>query len=237
MDFMIERMERVIGYIRVSTEGQADGGVSLDAQREKLRAYAVAMDLDLVEILEDAGASAKTLARPALQEALLRLEAGVATGLLVTKLDRLTRSVRDLGDLVDTYFSARFSLLSVSDSIDTRSAAGRLVLNVLASVSQWEREATGERTREALSHLRSGGVRLGGEALGWIRLAEIDGEGRKIVAGSVDENRTVERILALYREGQSLRAIAALLTAEGYRTKRGGSWAAETVRKVVARAA
>ena len=146
---------RVIGYIRVSTEAQADGGASLDAQRAKLTAYAAALDLDLVAIVEDAGVSAKTLRRAGLSHALDMLDAGDASGLLVTKLDRLTRSVRDLGELVERYFAARFSLLSVADSIDTRSAAGRLVLNVLASVAQWEREACGERTRDALAQLRA----------------------------------------------------------------------------------
>ncbi len=154
---------RVVGYIRVSTEGQADGGVSLDAQRSKLEAYAFACDLDLVTVEVDAGLSAKTMRRPGLQRALESLRRGDAEGLLVAKLDRLTRSVRDLGTLVEDYFSDGFSLLSVGDSIDTRSAAGRLLLNVLASVSQWEREATGERTREALAHVKAQGVLLGAE--------------------------------------------------------------------------
>ena len=227
---------RVVGYVRVSTEGQADGGVSLEAQRAKLTAYAVAMDLDLVSTETDAGLSAKTLARPALQRALAMLDGGTADGLLVAKLDRLTRSVRDLGDLVERYFASRFALLSVSDSIDTRSAAGRLVLNVLASVAQWEREATGERTRDALAHLRASGIRLGGEALGWERGDESDEEGRRIVRDVRGEVATVKRILALRAEGLTLRAIADALGAEGHRTKRGGRWAAETVRKVLARA-
>ena len=144
---MSERRTRVVGYVRVSTEQQADGGVSLDAQRAKLEAYAVAMDLELVAIEEDAGLSAKTLERPALQRALAMLDAGAAEGLLVAKLDRLTRSVRDLGELVERYFASKCSLLSVADSIDTRSAAGRLVLNVLTSVAQWEREASARGTR------------------------------------------------------------------------------------------
>jgi site-specific DNA recombinase len=227
---------RVVGYVRVSTEGQADGGVSLDAQRAKLEAYAVAMDLDLVTVEVDAGLSAKTLARPALQRALAMLDGGAADGLLVAKLDRLTRSVRDLGDLVERYFAAKFALMSVADSIDTRSAAGRLVLNVLASVAQWEREATGERTRDALAHVRASGVRLGGEALGWERGDESDEEGRRIVRDVRGEVATVKRILALRAEGLTLRAIAGALAAEGHQTKRGGRWAAETVRKVLARA-
>lgn len=137
-----------------------------DAQRTKLQAYAVAMDLELVAVFEDAGLSAKPLDRPGLQAALASLEDGSASGLLVAKFDRLTRSVRDLGELVDRYFASRFSLLSVSDSIDTRTASGRLVLHVLGAVGQWEREATAERTRDALAQLRADGVRLGAEPLG-----------------------------------------------------------------------
>lgn len=209
-------MTRVVGYIRVSTEHQADAGVSLDAQRAKLTAYAAAMELELVGIQVDAGVSAKTLERPGLAAALCELEAGRADGLLVAKLDRLTRSVRDLGELVERYFASRYSLLSVADAIDTRSAAGRLVLNVLASVAQWEREATAERTRDALAHLRRQGVKLG--------------------APPVDA-ATAERIRQLSDEGLSLRQICAHLDAEGRSTKRGGRWAPKTVRSVLLRAA
>jgi len=228
---------KVVGYIRVSTEGQADGGVSLEAQRAKLSAYALAMDLELVAVHVDAGVSAKTLDRPGLQAALAMLKAGTAEGLLVAKLDRLTRSVRNLGELVDDYFSARFSLLSVADSIDTRSAAGRLVLNVLASVAQWEREATGERTRDALTHLRAIGVKLGGEALGWKRTDAADESGRLVLADVANELATVARIDALRAEGRTMREIAATLTAEGRATKKGGRWYASTVHAVVKRGA
>jgi DNA invertase Pin-like site-specific DNA recombinase len=231
----MSKRTKVVGYIRVSTEGQADSGVSLEAQRAKLAAYAIAMDLDLVSVQVDAGLSAKTLARPGVQAALERLDRGEAEGLLVAKLDRLTRSVRDLGELVERYFSSRFSLLSVADSIDTRSAAGRLVLNVLASIAQWEREATGERTRDALAHLRSEGVRLGGEALGWKRTEATDQNGRRVIAGATDELASVARIVALRSAGMSMREIAATLTAEGTATKKGGRWHASTVRAVLAR--
>ena len=226
---------KVIGYTRVSSEQQADGAVSLDAQRAKLEAYALACDLDLVAIEVDAGVSAKSLKRPALQSALARLESGEADGLLVAKLDRLTRSVRDLGTLVERYFAARFSLLSVADSIDTRSAAGRLVLNVLASVAQWEREATGERTRDALAHVKAQGEVLGASPLG-LRRAELrDDAGRLVVEHDDEERATVERIRTLASEGRTLRAIASQLSAEGRRTKRGGRWHASTVRAVLAR--
>lgn len=111
------------------------------------------------------------------------------------------------------------------------------MLNVLTSVGQWEREATGERTAEALSHLRSQGVRLGGAALGWKRSGDLDCEGRRIVEDVEAEVATVNRIHALRAAGLTLRQIAASLTAEGVPTKRGGAWSHKVVRSVLLRAA
>src|SRR6266699_329103 len=126
--------------------------------------YAALYDIALVDIVVDAAFSAKTLDRPGLQRALGMLRKGQASALLVAKLDRLTRSLNDLGTLVEEYFSSdRITLLSVADNIDTRTAAGRLVLNVLGSVAQWERETIGERTAEVLAHKRSKGEKLGGD--------------------------------------------------------------------------
>src|SRR5580698_4050355 len=164
---------RTVAYLRVSTDKQADRGVSLDAQRAKVAAYAELYDLELVDVIVDAGASAKTLDRPGLARALGMLrKGGEADALLVVKLDRLTRSVRDLGELVERHFApGRAALMSVGEQIDTRSAAGRLVLNVLASVSQWEREAIGERTSVAMQHMASQGEYTGGRAPYWQRVA------------------------------------------------------------------
>lgn len=227
---------RVIGYIRVSSREQVDDGVSLGAQRAKLQAYALAMDLELVAIEEDAGISAKSLeGRTGLARALGALEAGKADGILVAKLDRLTRSVRDLGHLVDRYFASRWSLLSVADSIDTRTASGRLVLNVLTSVAQWEREATGERTRDALAHLKAEGVLLGALPLGVRRTGEVDADGRRVVVNVEEEQATLRRVVALRASGRSLSAIARQLTSEGHKTKRGGRWEAATVGLIVRR--
>ena len=115
---------RTIAYLRVSTDKQADRGISLDAQRTKAESYAQLYDLDLVEVIVDAGESAKTLDRPGLQRALAMLREGKAEALLVAKLDRLTRSVVHLGELLEEYFATgKCALLSVSEQIDTRSAA------------------------------------------------------------------------------------------------------------------
>ena len=158
----------VAGYVRVSTEDQVNGGYSIDAQIDKIKSYSSTYDLNLVEVVIDAGESAKSLKRTGLTKVLHMLDSGEADGILIFKLDRLTRSVSDLNVLLETYFSdkAGKSLLSVSDQIDTRTAAGRLVLNVLMSVSQWEREAIGERTKTALRFKQSQGEHIGSKPFG-----------------------------------------------------------------------
>lgn len=228
---------RVVGYVRVSTAEQADEGVSLDAQRARLTAYCTALDLELVCIEADEGRSAKSLKRrPGLDRALAALTEGRADALLIPKLDRLTRSVRDLGTLVETYFDKdKFELLSVADSIDTRTAGGRLVLNVLVSVSQWEREAIGERTGEALGYLRTEGVKLGGPALGWRHSEAIDTDGRRVIETVECEARTVERILELRAAKYTMRAVCETLTREKHLPKRGGRWYPMTIKRVLER--
>ncbi len=223
---------RVIGYVRVSTEEQATSGVSLAAQAEKVRAYSALYDLDLVEMIEDPGASAKSLDRPGLTRALAALRRGEADGIVVAKLDRLTRSVGDMATLIRDYFGERRgrNLFSVADAIDTRSAAGRMVLNILVSVAQWEREAIGERTRDALRHKRDTGRVYNHAPLGYSAL-----DGRLVEVA--EEMRAVAEIKRLAAAGASQRAICAALAAAGFKTKRGGSWRPSTVQAVLRRVA
>jgi len=140
---------RVVGYVRVSTEEQAKSGLGIEAQIEKIRSYCKLYDLDLVDIVVDEGYSGKSLNRPGLQRVLKKPEDSIADGIVVAKLDRLTRSVADMGYLLNRFFQDK-QLFSVSENVDTRTASGRLVLNVLISVAQWEREAIIERTKDAL---------------------------------------------------------------------------------------
>ena len=221
---------RAVGYVRVSTERQAGEGISLDAQRARLGAYAGLYDIDLVHVCEDAGLSAKSLNRPGLQEALGMLESGQANAVLVVKLDRLTRSVRDLGYLVEQYFAGgHWALLSVGEHVDTRTAGGRLVLNVLASVAQWEREAISERICDAKGHAREMGMYAGGRVpYGWRR-----GEGGMIVLNEVEMDMAAQAN-ALRLAGMSLRTIGAELLARGLRPRGGGKWHPKTVKRVLA---
>lgn len=166
---------RVVGYVRVSMDMQALEGVSLEAQSEKIKAYCKLHDVELIGIYKDEGLSAKSLERPGLKSALAKLERGRANTLLVVKLDRLTRSLLDLDMLIRGYFTKeQYHLLSVSESLDTRTAMGRFVLYILGLIAQWERESISERTRDAMTHLKQQGVAMGGAPYGFAYSAARD---------------------------------------------------------------
>ena len=203
---------KAIAYIRVSTDKQADQGHSLLAQQEKVNAYASLYDLDIIDYVIETG-SAKNLNREGLQGALAAIKSGKADALIVVKLDRLTRSVTDIVYLVETYFQ-KAGLLSVSEQIDTRSASGRLVLNVLASVSQWEREVIGERTRAVKQSMKANGLYNGGIVPYGKNLEN------GLLVNNPQEQAIISRAKALRSEGHTLRAIATMFSQEGLRTRK-----------------
>lgn len=230
---------RTVAYLRVSTEKQAEHGVSIDAQRAKVAMYGELYGLDLVAVEVEAGESAKTMRargcswreavavrRPALHRALSMLEAGEADALLVFRLDRLTRSLRDLNEMLDRYFAAgHLGLMSVTEQIDTRSAAGRMVINVVASINQWQREDISEKTAEAMAHKKSRHEYTGGRVpYGWTLTA--DGVH---VEPCEAEQAVIKIALDLKAAGLSLRKIAADLAEQDLLPRSGGKWHPKTV--------
>ena len=218
-----------IGYARVSTRDQAYKGHSLDAQRAKIEAYATLHDLELADVIVDEGQSAKSLDRPGMVKLLGMIRRRAVNVVVIAKLDRITRSVRDLGDLVELFQRSGVEFASVADNIDTSSASGRLVLNVMASVSQWEREAIGERTAEALAHLRANGKRVSRFAQFGYRV-----EGDRLVA-EPNEQEAIRLIRQLRTEGLTLRAIGAALAEQGYMGRGGRPLGPRLVREVLLR--
>lgn len=202
-----------LGYIRVSTAEQADKGASLDAQRAALAAEADRRGWDL-EIVADEGVSGKTLNRPALQEALRRLDNREAEVLLAIRLDRVSRSVADFAGLLDRAGRKAWGLVLLSPNIDTADPAGRFTANVLASAAQYERELIGARTREGMAQRKAEGVRMG-------RPVSLSDE-------------IYRRVLNAHAAGQSINSIAAELTTDGVPTARGGGkWHASTVHRIL----
>jgi site-specific DNA recombinase len=218
---------RAIGYVRVSTDKQADHGVSLEAQQEKVRAMATVHGAELIDVVVDAGESAKSLDRPGMERVLAMVRAGAIDMVIVAKLDRLTRSVKDLAVLLELFQRRNVSLVSVAEALDTGSAAGRLFLNIMVSVSQWEREAIGERTRDAMRHKKANLQFIGNAPYGY-RLAE----DRKHVEPDAAEQAILRKILSARRCGKSLRVIALNLNRRGLKTRSGSPWRFEYVARV-----
>ena len=151
-----------LGYSRVSSEEQAAHGISIDAQRGILEGYA-AMTSQQIRIYEDAGYSGKNTNRPALQQLLADCRSGSVSAVVVWKLDRLSRSLRDTLTIIEDVFQPRgITLVSVTESIDTSTPSGRMMLNLLASFAQLEREQDSDRVVMAHKHLARDCKYLGG---------------------------------------------------------------------------
>jgi DNA invertase Pin-like site-specific DNA recombinase len=205
---------RVIGYLRVSTEEQKDSGAGIAAQREAILAECRRRGWHLVEMVEDAGYSAKDLKRPGVQLALDVLRRGEADALVVAKLDRLSRSMLDFSGVMATASKQGWGVISLDCAVDTTTPAGEAMASVLAVFAQYERRLIGQRTRDALAAKKADGVRLG-------RPQQIP-------------PRVVTRILRERRKGQSLASIAESLNNSGIPTVHGGrQWWPSTVRSVL----
>lgn len=225
-------MKKAIGYVRVSTEDQAREGVSLDAQEAKVKAWADLNEYELTGLYTDAGISGKRADnRPGLQEALQSVSKGDA--LVIYSLSRLARSTRDTLDIADLLAKKGADLVSISEKIDTTTAAGKMVFRMLAVLNEFERDQISERTRTALQYKKAKGEKTGGDVPYGFDLGT-DGH---LVKNKM-EQRAIDLIGELKAKGYSLRAIARELKAKGYRTKRGkATWNPKTISVILKRAA
>lgn len=206
----------VVGYVRVSTEEQADSGAGLAAQRSAIVAECERRGWRLLAVYEDAGVSGKSLAgRPGLQEALQAVEDGPGSALVVAKLDRLSRSLLDFASLMERSRRKGWALVALDLGVDTTTPSGEMMANVLAVFAQFERRLIGQRTKDALAQKRAAGVRLGRP---------------RSLPPSTDE-----LVVALRGSGLSLPAIASRLADLDVPTGQGGRWHPTTVRRILLR--
>jgi site-specific DNA recombinase len=219
---------KTVGYVRVSTDKQAERGISLEAQEAKIRAMATVQGAELIDVIVDGGESAKSLNRPGLQQLMALVNSGKVQAVIAAKLDRLTRSVKDLCGLLELFEKRKVALISVAEALDNGSAAGRLVITIMGAVSQWEREAIGERTRDALQHKRGNGERVGNIAFG----SRLSDDGPHLEPDPPEQAALAE-IRRLRGQGTTLRGIAATLNHRTYRTRRGTAWRLESVARVL----
>jgi len=221
---------RVLGYIRVSTTEQAKEGLSLYFQKRKIEFFCELHDLILVKVIEDPGFSGKDLNRPGLRELLELIPDPTIHGVVVYRLDRLSRSTRDLLEMVDDVFAHNEAdFYSVTEKVDTTTALGKFFLTIIGALAQMERDLIGERTQAGMEETRLKGTHLGGVPLGYQR-----DEDKKLIPLE-QEQLTLARVKELRGEGLSLRAIASALTEEGHPTKKGGAWHPQTVKLILAR--
>lgn len=228
-----EERLRVDGYIRVSTEEQSTEGVSLALQEDKVTDYCRLYGLDLVKIERDAGVSAKTMDRPGLGVVLDDLERGRVDGVVIYKLDRLTRSLKDWSDLIERFFCEKAGrrLFSVNDSIDTRTPSGRMVLNMIMTVAQWEREEISFRTKAALQGKIGRGERCGRLRFGY----DLAGDGRTLVPNP-REQEAIAMMKRWDEQGMTYRRMVAMLEEMGIETKEPGAiWRPGTIHRVLTR--
>lgn len=219
-----------VGYCRVSTADQADG-LSIDAQRARCEAWAVAGGHRLLAVEVDAGLSGgRADNRPGLAAA-VALACENRAALVVVSLSRLARSVRDTLDLADRLDRAGADLVSLSEAIDTSTAAGRMVFRMLAVLAEFERDLVAERTRQALAHRKAAGLVYGPIPYGRRR----DG------ANLVDDPAQLGTVDQLHRRragGASYRQLAAWLAEIGTPAPGGGErWHARTVQRILTRTA
>ena len=152
---------KAFGYVRVSTQEQSDSGLSLEAQREAIIAECRRRGWTTVEIVEDRASSASDLKRPGIQRVLASLEAKQAGGLVVSRLDRLSRSVGDFAGLMGRAQAQGWELIVLDLGIDASTPSGEAMAGVLSVFAQFEHKLTAQRTREALAAKRAEGVKLG----------------------------------------------------------------------------
>lgn len=223
-------MKQAIGYIRVSTEQQANEGVSLEAQKAKIAAWCVTNSYELVNVFVDAGISGKSMdKRPGLQDAMKSLKKGMA--LVSYSLSRLARSTKDALSIGETVAKCKADMVSLSEQIDTTTAAGKMMFQMLAVLAEFERNLVAERTTNALQHKKATNQKYtnitpyGFEAI----------EGRLVQVQA--EAAVVAEIQAARAGGNTLQSIADSLNGRGIPTKTGKTWQPATIHLLMKRTA
>lgn len=223
--------EIAYGYIRVSTKDQAEDGVSLDAQREKIAAYCALHDLHLVEVFADEGLSGKRADnRPGLQAALDAV-CGARAVLITYSLSRIARSTKDCIAISERLDKAGANLAIITEKVDTSSSMGRFFFRLMASLAELERDQISDRTKAAMSHLRSQDRRISPRIPFGKRLAD---DGVHLVDDE-HELTACALIMTMRQSGMSFSKIGKRLTDEGIRTKGGGPWYPATIRDILIR--
>ncbi len=218
-----------IGYVRVSTKGQVEDGISLALQIEKIKAYAFLNDIDLVAIYGDPGISGKTaVKRPGLQAVLAMARRKKISNMIVYKLDRFSRSTIDALTMSAELDKNNVAIHSITEKLDTKSAIGRFFFTILGALAEMERALISERTKDALRKKIRDGQQVSSRApFGYIYK---DG----VAVPNETEQLALEMIRELKQNHEkiSLRKVATILAESGYRDRKGQIIGASTMFKL-----
>ena len=213
-------------YTRLSVEEVERGGMSLDVQEQRCQDYAKAHGLRVIAVFRDNGYSGKSTQRPGFQELLKSLPE--AHGLIVHKLDRLSRSTRDVLAFVECCQEQEKDLISVHEQFDTNTAIGRATLTIMAALAQMEREQVAERVRDGNLHRAKQGIWLRAAPFGY----DYDKQTKKLLPN--DRAQDLVRVFEAYCEtGGNFSASGRLLNTQVVKSPTGKVWSAETVKMVI----
>lgn len=215
---------RVAIYIRVSTERQAMEGFSLDAQRKTLLDYCNLHNYTVYRVYADEGISGKDIVhRHAFKTLLEDAKQDLFDTVLVWKMTRFTRSLKDLISACDYLEKYGVTLISYSENIDTTTWTGRLMRNMLGVIAQWEREIIADNIRIAMAEKASQGYPICVRVLGY------DTNGGKNLQLNKSESELVFKIFTEYIKLQNLSKVAEQLNSKGYEGKNGGAFTPQSI--------
>lgn len=219
-----------LGYIRVSNDEQRAEGVSLAVQEEKILAYArLAFEDGDLCIKRDVESGKDLRHREGMMEIIAMIQRGQVSDLVILRLDRLTRNIKDLLNLVDLFEKKDVTLHSLHERIDTKTATGKFFLTILGALAQMEREMISERTKLALQYKKKMGQRTGEVPFGYA----VGADGKTLIP--IQQEQTVLNRIKGYREdGLSYERIAKVLNENGIRTKTGRKkWYGSSVHSIL----
>ncbi len=221
-----------IGYVRVSTIDQADHGVSIEDQADKIRMYVQLNDLYLQEIIIDAGKSGKNMKREGVQKVIDMTQSRDVQHLIVYRLDRLSRSVKDTLNFIDALDKSKVEFHSITDKIDTTTAFGKYFFHNMAAINQLQRDLISENTKSSLSHKKKNGKRAGQVPYGW--QIEIENGRQTDNLQMCDEEQEVIKAIQSYRRNNySYQRIADQLNVNGIQTRKGTKWQKQYIHNIL----
>jgi len=217
-------------YIRVSTEEQAKFGFSINAQKEKLTNYAKIKEWPIYNYYIDEGLSGKDLNRPMIKKLLKDIKEKKVNNVLVFKIDRLTRSTKDLISLIDFFKNKNCEFNSLTESIDTSSPTGRMFIKIIGLFAEFERESIAERIKLGLERKVKEGYSICSStaSYGYQKL-----KGVKIQVINNEEGKVVKKIFSLYLNGKSLEEIKEYLIRRKIKTKKNRVWTKKTIKNIL----